>query len=278
MRLSAAIAAAAVLLLAAPAAAQPDASRILMGALEQAHQNIPAEVQDFVVIIASGSVRVRLYVHRGDDGWTIAEEEDAPLADAFQGMLIGPGLAEQFRPAETTLPLGMRETRYVGADSVEGRAAHVLMSRVPGLTVETMPIRDLARVTVDAETRQVLRIASSTDHEPSPGGAMANGGHLDMEMTYGGYESINGITLPRRMRMVLRMQVNLGDEQRAAIRDEMRTILQGMAADTSQDAAQTRMLIGMFLRMLDGEAMEIPGTIEDVQVNTGRPEWAGEDG
>lgn len=277
MRLSAAVAAIASLVLAAPAAAQPDASRILLGALEQAHENVPAGVTDYVVTVASGSLRSRLYVYRQGDGWAMDEETDAPLADAFQGMFIGPRLAAEFSPAATELPTGMQDARYLGMDTVDGRAAHVLMSRVPGLTVETLPVPDLARVTVDAETRQVLRIASSTDHEPSPGGAMVNGGHLDMETTYGGYESINGVTLPRRMRMVLRMQVNLGEEQRAAMRDEMRTTFDGLAADTSQDAEQTRMLISMFLRMLDGGAMEIPGTIEDVQVNTGRPEWARED-
>ncbi len=275
MRLSAAVAAAAVLVLAAPAAAQPDASRILVGVLEQAHQNVPADVRDYVVTIASGAARARLYVYREGDGWEVQEEEDAPLADAFQGMFIGPRLAAEYR-ADAALPPAMREARYLGPDTVEGRAAHVLMSRVPGLTVETMEIPDSARVSVDAETRQVLRIASSTDMEPTAGGAMAAGGHVDMEMTYGGYESINGITLPRRMRMIVRMQVNLTDEQRATLRDEIRPMLEGLAADTSEEAVQMRMLMDTFMRMLNGEAMDMTGTIEDVQVNTGRPEWVGD--
>ncbi len=271
MRISLALATAA-LALAAPAAAQPHAGQIMHDALEQAHRNVAPEVRDYTLTISSGPVRTRLYVYRVQDGWKISEEADAPLADLFESMLIGPALAGAYRP-DGAAQLDA-EVRYLGADSVDGRAAHVLAAQVPGLRLETMDLPDSAHVYVDAGTRQVLRVATSTDMEPSYSGAMVNGGHLDMVLTFGGYETIDGVTLPRRMHVQVRMQTRMGDEQRAAMRSEVSAMLQDAAADTSQEAAQIRLLTEMFLRMLDGEPMDIPAVVEEVQVNAGPPAWA----
>jgi hypothetical protein len=270
------LAASATFAFAVPASAQPDPGRILAGALEQTHQNVPAGVSDYLMTFATGPVRTQLYVHRSEDGWEVEEQEDAPLGDMFQGMTIWPQISTVFRPGATEQQLTAlrEEARYLGTDTVEGRAAHVLMWQVPGLKIETMEIPDTARVYVDAETRQILRVATSTDIPPGEGGAMAEGGHLDMVMTYGGYASADGLTLPQRMRMQLRMQINLGEARRTQMREEMQQVLAELAADPSEEAAQNRLLFEMFLRILNGEEMNIPATVESVRVNTGRPEWA----
>lgn len=278
MRISLALAGA--LALAVPAAAQPHAGQIMHGAIEQAHRNVPAEVRDYTMTISSGPARTQLYVYRLAEGWRVIEEEDAPLADLFRSMLIWPALSTMHRPdvppAQAAAAL-RDEVRYLGADSVDGRAAHVLAAQVPGLMLETMEIPDSAHVYVDAGTRQVLRVATSTDVEPSDGGAMANGGHLDMAMTFGGYETADGVTLPRRMHMHLRMQANLRDEQRETLRNEVAPLLQDLAGDDSQEAAQTRLLLEMFLRMLNGEPMDVAAAVEEVRVNAGPPAWFSEE-
>lgn len=278
MRTSLALAAA--VCLAAPAAAQPHAGQIMHGAIEQAYRNVPAEVRDYTMTIRSGPARTQLYVYRFADGWRVVEEEDAPLADLFQSMIIWPALSTTYRPdaAPAQAAAALRdEVRYLGADSMEGRAAHVLAAQVPGLMLETMEIPDSAHVFVDAETRQVLRVAASTDVAPSAGGAMANGGHVDMAMTFGGWETADGVTLPRRMHMHLRMQANLSDAQRETMRSEIAPMLRDLAGDPSQEAAQTRLLLEMFLRMLNGEPMDVAAVVEEVRVNAGPPEWVTEE-
>jgi hypothetical protein len=279
MRPGFALAAAAALALAVPAAAQPDPGLILAGALEQAHQNVPAGVTDYLMTFTSGPVRTQLYVHRRGDGWEVLEQEDAPMGDMFRSMIVWADLSTLFRPGATGQQVAALrdEALYLGTDTVEGRPAHVLRWQVPGLMLETMEIPDTARVFVDAETRQLLRVAASVDVPPGEGGAMVNGGHVDMVMTYGGYETTGGLTLPRRVRMQLRMQTNLSDAQRTLMQNEMQPMLADLAADSSQEAAQTRLLMEMFLRMLDGEPMDVPATVEDVRVNPGRPEWAAEE-
>jgi hypothetical protein len=277
MRLSIAAAAAAVVL-AAPAAAQPDppdqlATEIFLEGLERAHRNVPAGVQDYVMTITFGPVRTELYVHRDGDGWQVVAQDDAPLADLFKGMVLWPRLAAEYRPGATAATSeAVRGARYLTSDTVGNQIAHVIKARVPGLTVETMDIPDSAYVLLDARTRQLLRVVAGADMEPTGSGAMAHGGRVTMEMTYGGYEAVNGVTVPRRMTMRLLMHANLTDAQRAAMRSEIEPQL-APTADRSQENLQARVLLEMFLRMLNGETMEIPAEVQEVRVNTGPPAW-----
>ncbi|HST62014.1 MAG TPA: hypothetical protein VLK84_25155 [Longimicrobium sp.] len=273
MRLFAAVAAAAVLVLAAPAAAQPEPSALVRDVLERAHQNAPAGVDDYLVTLVSGPARVQLYLARHGDEWEVVEERDAPLADLFEGMLIWPKLAEQFRAGMTAADVAAAQpgTRDLGVETAGGRAAHGVAMRIPGLTMESMPMPDSAHVWVDAETRQVLRVVASADMDPSYGGVMRRGGHVDMELHFDGYESFNGVTLPRRWRIVTRMQANLTDAERQEMRDQVQGL---MGSGTAEEEAQNRMLVDLMRQMLDGEPMDVTATVEDVQVNPGRPEWA----
>ncbi|HEX6036652.1 hypothetical protein [Longimicrobium sp.] len=276
MRPSIVIAVVAALALAAPIAAQPEpdgiAAGIMAEALKRAHDNVPARVSNYVLTLTSGPVRTELYVHRDGDGWEVEEQDDAPLADLFKSMIVWPRLAAEHRAGATDTSEIARDARYVTSDTVGDRVAHVLRARVPGLAVETMDIPDSAYVAVDARTRQLLRVVAAADVEPSAGGAMINGGRVTLQMTFSDHAAVNGVTVPRRLHVLLRMQANLTDEQRAAMRDGLTAQL-AAPADPSQTAVQTRMLMEMFLRMLDGETMEISADVEDVRVNTGPPAW-----
>jgi hypothetical protein len=157
MRLFAAVTTAAALALATPAAAQPDAGRIMRGALDQLSRNVPEEVRDYTLVI--GPSRQDLYVYRSEDGWRTEIPYDGGLADLFQSMVLWPNLS-------TALAADPADVRYVGLDSLDGRAVHVLAAPVDfDLYGEEMP--DSAHLYVDAETRQVLRVAKSTNVGPA---------------------------------------------------------------------------------------------------------------
>jgi hypothetical protein len=239
---------------------------------------VPAGVEEYVMALTFGPARAELYAHREADGWTIDEEEDAPLADLFQGMAIWPRLVASVPPGATAAEVDAAypRLRYLGMDTVEGRTAHVVMAHVPDLTLETMPLDGAARLSIDAETRQVLRIEISTDIDAGEGGVMANGGHVDMTITFGGYEAVGGVTLPRSWGMHVRMRTGLTDEQLAAERSQMAGMLDQtgqLGSGTASEALQTRMLIEMFVAMLDGKPMEVAAVLDDVRVNAGPPEW-----
>jgi hypothetical protein len=270
----------AALALAAPAASQPDPepAQILLGALERARENVPAGAEDYRITLSVGPAAAQLYAYRGEDGWEMDEEQDAPLADLFQGMAVWPRLAAAVPPGATVADVqaAFPRLRYLGTDTVEGRAAHVLRMHVPDLTLETMPLDGAAEVFVDAQTRQVLRVSISTDIDPSEGGVMTNGGHVDMVMTFGGYEAIAGVTLPRRWGMHVRMRTRLSDEELAAERAEMTQMLEHsgqLGSGTDAEALQNRMLIELFLAMLNGQPMVVDAVVDDVQLNAGPPSW-----
>jgi hypothetical protein len=272
MRLFAAVTAAAVLSLATPAAAQPDPGRIMHGAIEQLLLNVPAEVRDYTMTISSGPVRSELYVYRFQDGWGTEIPYDASLAELFESMVVWPNLSTAYRPdlAPARASAALANVRYLGRDSLEGRVVHVLAARVPGLSLGGMEIPDSAHVFVDAETRQVLRVATSTNLEPS-GGLLANGGRLDLAVTFGGYETAGGVTLPRRMHVRLRISGKLSDVERAEMRQEAEATL---AEPASDDTLEMRLMAEMTLRVLNGEPVEVLAVVEEVRVNAGPPAWS----
>lgn len=284
MRLSA-FATAAALLLSVPAAAQPDPepAQILLGALERARQNVPAGTEDYVMTLAFGRARSQLYVHRGADGWTVDEEDDAYLADLVQGITVWPSLAAAVPPGATAADVeaAFPGLRYLGTDTVEGRAAHVLMAQVPGFTMEGTPLSGAARVSIDGETRQVLRIAQSSDIGPDEyDPLLEKGGHVDLVVTFGGYEAVDGVTLPRRWGMHMRMQFHLTEEQRAPHREEMTQLLSQfdeLGSGAPEEILQMRPLIEMGLAMLDGKPVDVAAMLEEVKVNAGPPAWFSED-
>lgn len=266
MRLFAAVATAAVLALATPAAAQPDAGRIMQGALEQLLRNVPDEVRDYTMTISSGPMRAELYVYRSEDGWETEIPYDGGVADFFLEMVVWPALS-------TAAGQDLVDVRYLGADSLEGRAVHVLDAPVPGLEVAGIEMPGFARVHVDAETRQVLCVATSTEIEPGEG-LLADGGHAELALTFGGYETADGVTLPRRMHMRFHLQVNAPQASLAEARREIEALLAETATETSDDATEGRTMLEMMLRMLNGEPVDVSAVVEEVRVNPGPPRWS----
>lgn len=268
MRLFAAVTTAALLFLPAPAAAQPDAGQIMQGAIEQLLRDVPAEVRDYTMTISSGPVRSEMYVYRAEDGWKLEIPYDGSLADFFETMVVWPLLSTAWGPDGEQASAALADLRYLGLDSVEGRAAHVLATRIPGFAPEDMEIADSAHVYVDAGTRQVLRVSTSTDIKPGEG-RLANGGRMEVALTLGGYETADGATLPRRMHMRLRLQVNLSDAERAEMRQELEPMLAEVAADTSEEGAEMRLMVQTYVRLVNGEPIEMSAVVEEVRVNAG---------
>jgi hypothetical protein len=267
MRLFAVVAATLALTLPSPAAAQPDAGQIMQGAFEQLLRNVPDEVRDYTLAIRSGSLRSELYVYRSEDGWTTEIPYDGGVADMFLEMVIWPDLSTAQRQ-------DLADLRYLGQDSVEGRAVHVLAGPVAGLDeLYGVEMTDSARVHVDAETRQVLRVAKSTDIESSEG-LLAEGGHAELALTFGGYETADGVTLPRRMHMHFRLQVNVPEAARAEARRDIEAMLAEAGTDTSDEATEGRTMLEIMLRLMKGEPVEVPAVVEEVRVNSGPPRWS----
>jgi hypothetical protein len=97
---------------------------------------------------------------------------------------------------------------------------------------------------------------------------------MEMALTFGGYETADGVTLPRRMHMRFRMQGSLPDAQLAEIRQEMEAMLAATASETSDDAVEGRTMAEIMLRILNGEPVEISAAVEEVRVNPGPPRWS----
>ena len=266
MRFTSALAVLSTLALAAPAAAQPDAGRIMHGSLQQLFRNVPDEVRDYTMTIRSGSLREEVYVYRSKDGWATEIPYDGGVGDLFLEMVIWPALS-------TAAGKDLTGVRYLGADSLEGRAVHVLDAPAPGLAVAGFELPGSARIHVDAETRQVLRVAASTQLQPGEG-LLADGGRAELALTFGEYETADGVTLPRRMHMRFRLQVNVPEAQRAEARQEIEAMLAEGATDTSDEATEGRTMLEIMLRMLNGEPVDVSAVVEEVRVNSGPPRWS----
>jgi hypothetical protein len=263
-----ALAAALVLALAAPAAAQPDPAQILIGALEQAARNLPDRVADFTMTVSEDDGRTELYVWReGDEILTTVDDEMVTSS-----MLLWPDLAALHHDGMNARDENVAGVEYMRADTVEGRPVHVLLT--PGLDLgwgeEDRP--DSVLVFVDAETRQVLRLAISDEQRPTGERLNERGGRSEMTITFGDYRETDGVTAPRRMRVWMRMRLNLDDADRRALREE------GAAAVAEAEAAgeaarnEVRYLRRM-ISLYQGEPVVTESVIHEVRVNSGRPEW-----
>jgi hypothetical protein len=267
MRLSLVLAGAA-LALAVPAAAQPDPAQILRGALEQAHRNAPDEVRDYIVTVSSGPLRTELYVWRENYQMYVQGRDWGRLGGMLEAIAMWPALG-MFEDGESLEWLGSH-ARYEGAETVGGRRAHVVTAPLR-LQWNVADLPDTTRVSVDARTRQILRIAAAGPI-PDGEGLMGNGGHNDVAITFGDYRATDGVTVPRRIRFEMRMRLDMDDAERAQMRrvTDAAIAQQEVLGASGQQAA---FMLRQTRRMLEGEAMVIDMAIEGVRVNTGRPDW-----
>jgi hypothetical protein len=275
MRLPIAVAAVAALALAVPAAAQPDPARLLGEAYERAHRNVGTEVRDYTLTVAAGAFRSQVYLSRNEESMSVQGQDPFGMGAFIVEMI-------QFIPSSPEYPLEMDAedsqlagVEYLGTDTVDGRPVHVLMA--PGLEVRWGPgdTPDSTRVYVDAQTRQVLRVAAAGAHEPNDdAGPMSRGGHTAISITYSDYRETDGVTVPRRMRLEMRQRLELDEAERQDVRTQANAQLVEVQAEGGEGAASGAELIRHMLRIIEGEAVVIDAIVEEVRVNAGRPEWA----
>jgi hypothetical protein len=99
-------------------------------------------------------------------------------------------------------------------------------------------------------------------------------GRTDLSVTYSDYRETDGRTIPRRMRLEMRIRMDVDDAERQALRAQGNATLSQAEAQGGERAASSAEIIRHMLRMIDGEPMVIDTVVEEVRVNAGKPDWA----
>jgi hypothetical protein len=266
--------AAAALTLAVPAAAQPDPEQLLGDAYERAHQNISAEVQDYTLTVAAGPFRREVYVSRNGGSMYVHGLDERGMGAFLLEMVQYPRIGTAYYPEEGVDQTRLAGVEHLGTDTVDGRPVHVLMAPALGVSWNVSDMPDSTRMYVDAQTRQVLRLAVAGTEEPSGRvGPISKGRRTDVSVTYSDYRETDGVTLPRRMRMEMRMRLDVDDAERQALRTQGSDVLTELEAQGGDGAASGAEMIRQLLRMIDGETMVVDAVVEEVRVNAGKPDW-----
>jgi hypothetical protein len=279
MRFGIAAAALAALTLAAPAAAQENAVEVLRGVLDQLAENTEG-VEDYTLTLTAGSLSSSVYVFRDGDEWEVVSPEDEELGELLQTVVIWPmfgDMASEFPDPDEVTEEDLEELEGIfslGSEAIEGRRAHALYLNLREFADdgdEDMP--DSMRIFVDPSTRQILRMhvagMVAEMSEMAPGG----GGEVEVTMDFRDYRETDGLTVPRRLRMDMRMDMGLTDEQRLMMSAGIQAARAEMEADDSEEGRQMAALIDMFIGLLTDGRMELDVRVEDVRVNTGPPSW-----
>ncbi|HEX2078680.1 MAG TPA: hypothetical protein VHG08_13250 [Longimicrobium sp.] len=263
MRLNTLAAAAAALWLAAPAAAQPRTAELALGAMEQMAAN-QGSANDYLLVLGYRDVRVPVYVYREDGGWSSQTQPGTVWGDVLGNAVVWPAVMKAGEGAGDGAG-ALANAEYLGTETVDGRRAHVL----GGSFVTGARLPDSMRVYLDAETRQLLRVVAS-GRSRQPGNGLPGAG-VWMSLDLGDYTASGGVVVPRRIR--LRMRMELDPQQRESMRRDVEGLLTALQSDPSPRAGEMRLLMEAFGRMLLGEEMDLPITVEEVRVNAGRPGW-----
>ncbi|HEU0299117.1 MAG TPA: hypothetical protein VFR37_06665 [Longimicrobium sp.] len=263
MRLSTLAAAAASLWLALPAAAQPRVAELARGAMQQMAAN-QGSASDYLLVLRYRDVRVPVYVYRQDGGWSSQAQPGAVWGGLLGNAVVWPAVMRAGE-GDGDDAGALANADYLGTETVDGRRAHVLGGSFA--TGERLP--DSMHVYLDAETRQLLRVVAS-GRSRQPGAALPGAG-MWMTLDLGGYTETGGVVVPRRMR--LRMRMELDSQQRQSMRRDVEGMLAALQADPSQRAAEMRLMMEAVSRMLQGQEMDLPVTVEEVRVNAGPPDW-----
>jgi hypothetical protein len=267
---------AAALCVAAPVAAQqPDPDSIARGATQQILAN-QGDVQDYSVVLVHGPVRMPAYVRRDGDEWTVQSPPDHPLADLLTITLQWPNMAAEVLEGEEDGSEWDQTARYLGIEEVGGRRAHVVGG---GFPEDTEDVPDTMRLYVDVETRQMLRMVMSTQlEEEEDEGGMPLGGDLQITVDLADYATHGGLTLPTRMRLLLKAGLAPSPDELAEARVQValaRTVLQQMEGE---EAAQMSAMMDLLESLMLRGEVDLAVQVEEVQVNSGPPAWLEDDG
>lgn len=273
MRFPVAAPALAALALAAPAAAQPAADELVRGAAARLAANAPATVRNYSLTLVHGADTLPVYVHR--DSANGAWEVETPGGPASAGMLemamIWPQLGDPH--ALDILPRNAHHTRYLREDRVGGRRVHVVSALYGDDPPAEQP--DSSLLFVDAETRQVLRLHfSGPMQNDGDGGLIRGGGRIMLEAELGDHRETDGLTVPRQVRLILRMDgLELSAEEREEARAELDDLREQMRTETEPVVRGFLQMVELLARLVVEGRIELPVAVENVRVNTGPPAW-----
>ncbi|HEX6042168.1 hypothetical protein [Longimicrobium sp.] len=276
MRLAVAAASLAVLTLAAPAPAQPNALQVMRGVVTQLQRNSEG-VQDYTLTLRAGALSSDVYVYRDGDEWEVATPDDEEMGDMLEGLVVWPtfGEMEDEFPSEDEVSESdlaeLADIINVTQERLEGRTANVLFLRMEGLVSEGGNMPDSLRMYVDPATNQILRVHVAGMAEGMS--EMPGGGDVEVTMDFRDYRETDGLTVPRRMRMDLRMEMELTDDQKQMMSAGMEAARAELAQDTSEEGRQTAALMEMFMGLLTEGHMALDVEVADVRVNQGPPSW-----
>ncbi len=271
MRAGLAAAALATLVLAAPAAAQPNATEVLRGAVQAINRSHGPQVQDYAFIMVHGATRTPVYVERGDEEWMVHASEESPMGSLMSMAVVWPTFADVADEPEA-LTGEMESARYVRSERVEGRTAHVI-SAEPG--EDAMARADSAVMYIDAENSRLLRMYV-VGEMPAEGGQFAGG---DMRLTVDmlDHQETDGVVVPRRVRVrMLIAMPEMSADDRAQMNLSIAAVRAQLQGSTDPEEQGLLAVVEMFARMLEGGELDLPMTIEDVVVNAGPPAWLDE--
>ena len=92
-------------------------------------------------------------------------------------------------------------------------------------------------------------------------------------MDFADYRETDGLTVPRALRMTLDVEMNLTEEQRTAMSAAINAARAQMEADVTEDGRQMAAMMDIVMGLLTEGHLELPVTVESVQVNAGPPSW-----
>lgn len=270
MRAGFAAAALAVLVIAAPAAAQPSGPEVLRSAVEALARSHGPEVRDYAFTLVYNDVRMPVFVQRGDEEWTVhtPEGDESPMGSLMSMAVMWPA----FVPVDEE-PVDveeLQEARYLRTEQVGGRSAHVVTAEFgDDLAMEGL---DSAYVYVDAENGSLLRILAAgsmpEESEEFAGGAM----RLTADML--DHRETDGVVVPRRLHVRMDLEApEMSGMERAQMTMGMTVLRAQLQGSDDPEAREMLAMLELLSAMLAGEGMELPMTVEELVVNAGPPAW-----
>lgn len=282
MRFGVAAAALAALTLAAPAAAQENALDVMRGVMQQLADNTDG-VEDYTLTLRAGPMSTSVYVHRDGDEWEVESPSDEQMGEMLQGLVVWPmfgAMEGQFPESDELTAEEMEEFSHVFTltqETLDGRPAHALFLNLRQFLDEFMDeqdseMPDSMRIYVDPSSRQILRVqvagVAAEMEDLAPGG-----GEMEVTMDFRDYRETDGLTVPRRLRMDLRVEMEISDEQKQMMQMGIQAARAELAEDDSEEGRQMATMMDMFVGLLTDGHMVMDVEVEDVQVNAGPPAW-----
>lgn len=267
-------AALAIAALAPPAAAQTEAAeQMMLGAMDRLARNHGENVRDYSFTLVYGTTRIPVYVHRVEGEWEVETPPEPAIAEMLSAAVLWPALATL--PAEED-GHEMEEMAFrMERDTVEGRPAHVIFVAFAQTSMMGESLPDSMRLYVDEASSQVVRLEGSTNVQPDEedGPPFGQGGRATIRVDLADYEETDGLTIPRRLRLQMQMELGGDDKQIQSLREDVANARQMLAGDTSPEGQEMRVMMEVLDEMLSERGMDLPMTVQDLRVNAGRPSW-----